>query len=159
MIKNILNTLMFLIVLYLAILLTSSGIWLLLYVELFVILGLVKLSRNDVSWSIIFLVAGTVATDIFSFQTVGLTALFIILSLLIFRLVARFVAILDNQSRGIKVILAFAVFYLINGLYYYGQNVLDFGQIVWVGISNILILLMFLVISSFIKRSNNAFKV
>lgn len=159
MIKNILNTFLFFVLLYLAILLVNSGIWLLVYVELFVIIGLVKLARGNIPWSIVFLVAGSALVDIFSSQIVGLTAFFIILSLLLLKLTTRIVAPLDNQSREVKVISTFLVFYIINSIYYFGQDILNFGQIFWVGSLNVLILVVLLIVSAFTKKSGNAFKV
>lgn len=159
MIKHIANIFLFFLILYITILFNNSGIWLLAYIELFVILALVRLSRGDIVWGCIFIVIGTTMADILSFQIVGLTALFAVFTLMIFRIVSRFVALLDHQSSEMKVVLVFILFHLISSIYYYGQSIFNLKQIVWVGILNLLILSIFLIVSYFIKRSRNAFKI
>lgn len=159
MIKYIANIFLFFLILYITILFNNSGIWLLAYIELFVILALVRLSRGDIVWGCIFIVIGTTMADILSFQIVGLTALFAVFALMIFRIVSRFVALLDHQSSEMKVVLVFILFHLISSIYYYGQSIFNLKQIVWVGILNLLILSIFLIVSYFIKRSRNAFKI
>ncbi len=159
MIKHIANIFLFFLILYITILFNNSGIWLLAYIELFVILALVRLSRGDIVWGCIFIVIGTTMADILSFQIVGLTALFAVFTLMIFRIVSRFVALLDHQSSEMKVVLVFILFHLISSIYYYGQSIFNLKQIVWVGVLNLLILSIFLIVPYFIKRSRNAFKI
>lgn len=159
MIKHITNIFLFLLILYITILFNNSGVWLLVYIELFVILALVRLSTGDIIWGCIFIIVGTITADMLSFQTVGLIAFFTILSLIVSRIISRFVALLDHQSSEMKAVLVFVLFQLISGIYYYGQSVFNPKQIVWISASNLLILSICLIISYFIKRSRNAFEI
>lgn len=159
MIKNIVNTLTFLVLLYVSILSVNSGVWLLVYVELFVVVGLIKLARGEISWGIIFLVVGSTLIDIITYQTVGLTALFMTASLLIMKLISKIVAPIDHQTIEIKILLSFLLFYIMNSIYYFGQNILDFNKILWIGSLNTIILLFTLIISRLTKKSGNAFKI
>lgn len=159
MIKYITNIFLFLLILYITTLFNNSGVWFLVHIELFVILALVRLSRGDIVWGWIFIIIGTIMADILSFQTVGLIALFVVLSLVVFRIISRFVALLDHQSSEMKAILVFALFHLISGIYYYGQSIFNIKQIIWISTLNLLILSICLIVSYFIKRSGNAFKI
>lgn len=158
MIKYLLNSILLIIVLLLSLAAVYTKSWVLVYLEFFVIFGLVRLLRGDMLWGCLLIVLGTLLVDILTYQIVGFTALLAILSLVTFRVLSKVIAPLDNQSVALGTLVTFFLFLVFNGVYYFGQGVLDFGQVVWVCIINITVLLVTMTISSFTHKTENAFR-
>lgn len=158
MIKYLLNSILLIIILLISLAAIYTKTWVFVYLEFFVIFGLVRLLRGDMLWGCLLIVLGTLLVDILTYQIVGFTALLAILSLVTFRVLSKVVAPLDSQSVALGTLVTFFLFLIFNGVCYFGQGVLDFGQIVWICIINITVLLITMIISSFTNKTENAFR-
>ncbi len=159
MIKNLSNILLFVIMLLLSVAVSYSNNWAISYIEFLVIFGLLKLLKGNLLWGGLFVILGTILVDVMSYQVVGLTALFVLIAFCIFRILEKTLAPVENQSQNLKTLFIFILYLIISGVYYFGQDVLDFGQNVWVGCINILILTLVLIVNSFFKKTGNDFRI
>lgn len=158
MIKQLLNSTLLIIILLLSLAAIYTKSWVLVYLEFFVIVGFVRLLKGDMLWGYLLIILGTVLTDMLTYQTVGLTALVAILSIVLFRVLSKIFAPLDNQSAALRTLVTFFIFLLFSSVHYFGQGILNFGQIMWVCVINITILLVIMTISSLTNKTENAFR-
>lgn len=159
MIGLILNIFLFLGILVLETVFSGTALWWLLYLNLFMIIGIYKFNRKKQEGAIIFILVGSILVDFLAYRQVGLQAFCFFSAILIVLLLSKVMAFLDNQPLQVKLLLSFIIFLLIQGNYIYWNDLLSVNRILLLYMSNILLLTGALIISSVRTKSRNVFKI
>lgn len=159
MIRNLIIGLVLLGIVYLQILFTSSEFWILKYLDLIAICGLVFLSKGKIWAFVILMLFGNVLIDISVWNTIAVKTFAVSVSLLLVNLLTRYMSILENFGISTKTFVVLFVYIFIYNLYLMLNSSIDFGQLlVNIIVNSVLYVTLILFISLFTK-SNNAFQV
>lgn len=126
---NVFKYIILISVISLEIVFASTDFWVFTYFSPIIITSSYYLLSKKANDSIIILLIGSIAIDFLNSRNVGLVAFSFLLSLLIMELISRQIAIVDNQSRTVKIFIVVIIYVLL----YFGQmiakNILDIPQV------------------------------
>lgn len=126
---NVFKYLVLISVISLEIVFASTDFWVFTYFSPIIITSSYYLLSKKANDSLLILLIGSIAIDFLNSRNVGLVAFSFLLSLLIMELISRQIAIVDNQSRTVKIFIVVIIYFLL----YFGQmmtkNVLNIPQV------------------------------
>ncbi len=150
---NILKYFFLVAVICLEIVLSSTEFWLFAYFSPIVILASCYLYLKKETYALSILLIGTFAIDFLNSRNLGLVAFSFLLALLIVELISRQIAMLDNQSKTVKIVLVVVIYIVI----YFGQlvakSILSAPQVVVLATIYLAILLITIILVKTISKS------
>lgn len=140
--------------------LASTDFWVFTYFSPIIITASYYLLVKKENYALILLILGTFVVDFLNSRNIGLLAFSFLLSLLIIEVISRQIAIIDNQSRIVKIILTVVMYIVV----YFGQmnirNILSINQITILATIYLSTLLCTIfIVKTFNKTQKNVIKI